>query len=114
MKAEINDRKLVAHNYAQLDTDTIQGDGGDLYTNTRGFVFASSGIVNVWSHLTTSTITEYGFTMLKVCIAGYEYERTIQRFYSERYLITLADRFAAEKYEESKMFFKPKYNRGER
>lgn len=56
----------------------------------KGYVITFHGIVNVYSQ------TDPDYTRLSFAHGGFMHAKTMHKSHSARYLVTLADRFAAE------------------
>ena len=78
---------------------SLSHDGGGDNPYTVGMVYTPLGIVAVYSQRDPRDGS--GFTMLSFVCEGYNYQRNIGTYHTDRYLVTLADRFAREVVEKS-------------
>jgi len=76
----------------------LNHEGGPDNPYTVGIVYTTLGIVDVYSQ---PDVHGSGYTRLAFVCEGYSHQRNIDAFYSDRYLVTLASRFAREVVEKS-------------
>jgi hypothetical protein len=77
----------ISRPYAWIDKHTFESNGKTEWYK-RGVVFTKKGVVSVY--------TQHDFARLVFVHCGREYYRTRNTGCSDRYLVTLADRFAAD------------------